>query len=217
MTAGLEVAFDMAFDDGFDVVQVLGKELRHEPERAMRELRARSAAAAVARGRAPVLTLEAPLRGQPEAGSAIVVRLLGALGVPRGAVIAAAESRSTREEAVGLRRRAAQRGWRRALVLTSRYHVARAQWIFDDVLGRQRVTVRPPEALLDRATGEARDWIEGGTPDADVLAREGRVEQRFRALAAALGPLPAPVRWSLEIGAATALRARDEALLRRGR
>ena len=68
----------------FDAVLILGKELRRDAERARAELRARSAAAAVAlrRGVAEVWTLEARLRGQAEAGSDIVRGYLGALGVP---------------------------------------------------------------------------------------------------------------------------------------
>lgn len=195
---------------GFDAVQVLGKELRHEPERAMRELRARSAAAAVARAGRPVVTLEAPLRGQPEAGSAIVLRLLATLGVPRGAVVAAQESRSTREEALGLARRAQQRGWRRALVLTSAYHVRRAQRIFDDVAGPGFATVRTPEDFLSAAGGQAADWIAAGTPDAAALAREARTERRFSTFAEILRPLPPALRWQVEVAAAATLRRYDE-------
>ena len=58
----------------FDAVMVMGKELRLDPTRGARELRARAAAAsALSRKNAAVLmALEAPLKGQERSGSAIV-------------------------------------------------------------------------------------------------------------------------------------------------
>ena len=85
---------------GFDGVQVLGKELRRDPSRALTELRARTAAAGVALrlGAEAVVSLEAPLRGQPMAGSQIVRMDLETLGVPPQKMILDTQTRSPREE-----------------------------------------------------------------------------------------------------------------------
>ena len=121
-----------------DGVLILGKELRHFPERARRELKARSAAAAVAlraHGAQAAVSLEAPLAGQEDAGSAIVASFLGELGVPAERMVLDERTRSTREEAVEGARVADRLGWKRVLVVTSAYHVPRARRVFGDVLG----------------------------------------------------------------------------------
>lgn len=192
-----------------DAVMVLGKELRHEPNRARRELRARSAAAAVALavegGPRCVLTLEAPLRGQAEAGSTIVCRYLRELGVLDNQMVVERRTRSTREEALGARRVLRGRGLQRVLVLTTSYHVPRAQQIFEDVLG-PGATVWAAADLGPLAAGRAAAWIDGGRPDAPTLVAEGRVERRFHRLARWLTPLPRAVRWQLEVQAGALLR-----------
>ena len=85
-----------------DAVMVLGKELRGDPERARRELLARSVAAVVAlrEGARRVLTVEARLRGQAVSGAALVVEALVARGVRAEQILQREQSRSTREEAM---------------------------------------------------------------------------------------------------------------------
>jgi uncharacterized SAM-binding protein YcdF (DUF218 family) len=196
----------------FDAVLILGKELRRDPERALRELRARSAGAAVAlrRGVPEAWTLEAPLRGQPVAGSDIVVGLLAELGVAPGVVVAERQTRSTREEALGARRLVGARGVGRLLVVTSAYHVPRARRVFEDVLGAAAVAVHAPEALLQGATAQERDWIREGHPRPADLAHECRVEALWSGLERLIAPLPASVRWSAEVRAGALLRGLDE-------
>ena len=111
----------------FDAVQILGKELRLDPQRVRRELQARSAAAsACLRGGVEhVISVEAPLKGQDEAGSEIVRRYLLELGVAPRHMILAQTSYSTREEAIALGELVAEHGWRRVLVVTASYHVGR--------------------------------------------------------------------------------------------
>ena len=194
-----------------DAVFVLGKELRRDRARALSELGARSAAAAIAHreGARHVISLEAPLQGQEEAGSRIVARILGELGVPREVMHLEQTTRSTREEALGLRRVLAERGLERALVVTSAYHVPRARHYFYDVLGPERVDVRPPEVFLARASSRERELILSGVPTPETLAEECRIEARFLAFARALSPLPGPLRWELEVLAGGLYRGID--------
>ncbi len=193
----------------FDAVVVLGKELRHEPERAMRELRARAAAAsAVHRATgATIATLEARLRGQDDTGSAIVRRLLDELGVPEHAVYREDQTRSTREEVARTLHIAQERRWRRVLVVTARYHIPRARRLFADELGAAAlptVVVHGPPALLRLANVAERTWIAAGEPDAATMARECRAEAVLSTLARVVRPLP--FRRSLEIRAGAWLR-----------
>ena len=196
----------------FDGVMILGKELRRDRDRAIRELWARSAAAAVVwreLGAQTIVTLEAPLQGQPEAGSDIVVRMLGELGVPRAAIHQEWCTRSTREEALGLRRVADLYGWGRVLALTSAYHVPRSRRYFFEVLGRDRVAVMPPEVFSSRARPVERQRILEGAPHPEAMDQERRVEATFLALSRVLRPLPGPLRWELEVLAGGVYRGID--------
>lgn len=190
----------------FDAVLVLGKELRRDPDRARRELGARAAAAAAAyrAGATFVATLEARLRGQERSGSAIVAEYLVALGVPEAAIVRADTTRSTREEAVLGARLFRERGVRRGLVVTARYHVPRAQRLFADE--GASAAVHAPEALWRWANATERAWIAEGEPSAEVMAAECRVEAILSNLARALAPLPKPARARLEIVAGAWLR-----------
>lgn len=199
---------------GCGAVVVLGKELRRFPERARRELAARSAAAALVQpllgppGR--VLTLEAPLRGQAAAGSAIVVDELQALGVPDAVVLQRQASRSTREEALLTARLAAELGLGRVLVITSRYHLARAARIFEEVMGPEAVRCVTPEQVgaalgVDEASPHGQR-IRAGCCDRAALREEAVSERVFGLFAWVLRPLPRRWRWGLEVGAAVVLR-----------
>jgi uncharacterized SAM-binding protein YcdF (DUF218 family) len=150
---------------------ILGKELRHHPDRARAELAARSAGAAVAlrRGAQCVVNLEAPLKGQGEAGSQIVRRYLTELGVEPAQMLLAERTRSTREEALEGAALCRQKGWSRLLVVTARYHVERARQHFEEQLG-SRVLVTCPEALWQGARPLERQWMERGIPDLEVRA-----------------------------------------------
>ena len=198
----------------FDAVVVLGKELRHDPHRAMQELRARAAAAsAVQRATgATIATLEARLRGQDDTGSTIVRRLLDELGVPEQGIYREDQTRSTREEVARTLYIAQERGWRRVLVVTARYHSPRARRLFADELGAvalPTVVVHGPPALLRLANATERDWIVAGEPDAATMARECRAEAVLSTLARVVRPLP--FRRSLEIRAGAWLRGYTDA------
>ncbi len=195
----------------FDAVFVLGKELRRDRDRALRELGARAAAAAIAfrEGAPRVISLEAPLQGQEEAGSRIVARLMGELGVPGDALVLEETTRSTREEAMRLRRVLDARGWRRALAVTSAYHIPRSRRYFQEVLGSDRVEVQPPEVFLARARPRERELILAGAPSPEALAQECRVEATFLSFSRVLAPLPAPLRWELEVLAGGLYRGID--------
>lgn len=179
----------------FDGVLVLGKELRIDPGRAMRELRARAAAAAaVSRGTgATVATLEARLKGQEETGSTIVAALLRELQVAEACIHREDLTRSTREEVLRALSLAGERGWRRLLVITARYHIPRARRLFAERPEHStglRVAVHCPAALLRAANPTERTWILTGEPDARTMRRECRTEALFSTLERAIRPLP---------------------------
>ncbi|MFT4975786.1 MAG: uncharacterized SAM-binding protein YcdF (DUF218 family) [Myxococcota bacterium] len=191
-----------------DVVLILGKELRRDPVSARQELRARSAAAAVAfrDGARAVLALEAPLTGLEDSGSALVVGHLRHLGVPAGAIVAEQATRSTREEALRAHALVRERGLGRLLVITAGYHVPRARAVFTEHFGAGAVTVHAPEGFLRGATVEERRWIHEGVPGTETEAREVRLERWLSRAEAALRWLPERVRWQAEVRAGALLR-----------
>ena len=196
----------------FDGVMILGKELRRDRARALRELWARAAAAAVVwreLGAQRIVSLEAPLQGQEEAGSLIVARMLGELGVPAEALHLELCTRSTREEALGLLRVANHYGWARVAAITAAYHVPRSRRYFYEVLGPQRVAVLPPEVFLARARPDERQHILAGAPHPEAMDQERKVEATFLALSRVLRPLPGPLRWELEVLAGGVYRGID--------
>ncbi|HJN76656.1 MAG TPA: ElyC/SanA/YdcF family protein [Myxococcota bacterium] len=188
---------------------VLGKELRRYPERGHRELRARAAAASVAlrEGARVVLCLEAQLKGQNRPGSQIVLAALTELGVARERIVLDERTRSTREEAIAALHEVRAAGLGRLGVITHGYHVPRVRRYFSETFEPGTYTVLTPEAFLQRAEGTGRQWIEAATPDEGVLAQERTSELLLSALAAALSPLPPPVRWWAEVEAAGIYRS----------
>ena len=190
----------------FDAVVILGKQLKGDPDRAVRELRARSAAASAAwRSGVPVVaTLEARLKGQDASGSSLVSGMLAELGVPVTAIVSADRSRSTREEALVAAELLGARGIRRVLVLTARYHTVRARRLFEET--GMHVAVHAPDALWRIANPAERAWIDAGEPDARTLARERRTEGLWESLSALIAPLPVAWRQALEVRAGAALR-----------
>ena len=196
----------------FDGVMIMGKELRRDRARALRELWARAAAAAVVwreLGAQKIVSLEAPLQGQEEAGSLIVARMLRELGVPAEALHLELCTRSTREEALGLLRVANHYGWARVAAITAAYHVPRSRRYFYEVLGPQRVAVLPPEVFLARARPDERQHILAGAPHPEAMDQERKVEATFLALSRVLRPLPGPLRWELEVLAGGVYRGID--------
>lgn len=198
---GAEARQNQERTPSFDVVLVMGKELRTDPARAMRELRARAAAASAAwrAGASTIYTLEARLRGQDQSGSTILRALLAELGVPDRAIHQEDLTRSTREEIVRGAALFAEHGARRPLVLTARYHVARTRWHLVD-LG-VRATVQSPTGLWRLANPTERSWIAAGEPDDRVMAQEARVEALLSGAARALAPLPRELRSEIEVRA----------------
>lgn len=190
----------------FDAVLVLGKELRRDPERARRELRARAAAASAAwrHGARRIYTLEARLRGQEQSGSALVASYLAELGVPAEALVVDNQTRSTREEVVEAGRRFAADGVARPLAITARYHAHRAQRLFDEE--GLRAAVQTPEGLWRFADARERAWIREGEPDEAVMAAEARIERLIGLFGLPLAPLPLAVRRRAEIQAGSWLR-----------
>ncbi len=195
-------------DMDFDAVMVLGKELRRDPVRGRAELRARAAAASVAwaSGVPRVMALEAHLRGQATAGSALVAADLRRHGVPDEALVLDTTTYSTRQEALAARERCEAEGWNSLLVITASYHLHRACRCFEEVLGADRVALVCPEDMLGDAGPLARGDILAG----EVTAAAQRVEARAEAVLSTLGflvsPLPDRWRWGLEVQAGTWLR-----------
>jgi uncharacterized SAM-binding protein YcdF (DUF218 family) len=182
-----------------DALLVLGKELRRDPERARRELAARSAAAAVAWRcwRVPILALEGVLRGQEEPGCDIVGRELVALGVPTDQVIARPWTCSTREEVQRSLELLDQMKGRRMLAITAAYHVQRTRRYFRQA--QRTVRVASPEAFLRGANERERELILAGTPDEGALEMELRTERNLGRMEALAAFLPDSVAWHLEV------------------
>jgi len=192
----------------FEAVLVLGKAVGRDAERCRRELRARAAAASAAQraGATTVLSLEAQLRGQSRAGSAIVAEHLTALHVPSHRVVLRETSRSTRDEAVHAAAVMDELGLGPLLVVTSAYHVPRARLIFREVMGHHRATVHDSMGLYALANATERHWILRGEPNAGTLQYEGRVERLLLAAEASIGVLPRGLRWRMESWAGTLWR-----------
>ncbi len=193
----------------FDAVLVLGKELRRDPGRGCAELRARAAAAsAVHRAGVPlVLSLEARLRGQAEAGSSLVATFLREFGVPEAAMHLQTVTHSTREEAVVVLDVVEQLGCRRLLAITASYHVQRARLCLAQVVGAERIAVHPPQAFVQHASDLEHDAIVAGEVSPDAHAIEARVEATLTNLELLVRPLPTSLRWQLEIWAGRCLRS----------
>ncbi|MEE2751280.1 MAG: YdcF family protein [Myxococcota bacterium] len=190
-----------------DSIQVLGKELRGDPDRARNELAARAAAASVAwrLSGAPIFTLEGVLRGQGRAGCEIVQELLIELGVPESHIVARPWTCSTREEVLLSKKLLGERGGHRLGVVTSAYHVARSRRYFAQCgVGGW---VHAPEAFLKRASVQERAWILSGTPSADALLEEAEVERRLNRVEALLGVLPEGLSWRAEVQVGRLFRA----------
>jgi uncharacterized SAM-binding protein YcdF (DUF218 family) len=142
--------------------------------------------------------LEATLAHQEESGSAIVVELLKALGVPRDRLVIAEDTRSTREEVRAGADLVRQHGVDRLAAITSIYHVPRVRRYLADHLPVGRFAVYSPECFYRDATAQERAWINAGTPTAETLAQEGVVERRWLACASVAGCLPGDLRFELE-------------------
>jgi hypothetical protein len=189
-------------------VLVLGKELRRYPGRGRKELAARAAAAHVAcrLGAIWVATLEGRLRGQQQAGSAIVCGLLVELGLERDRVVARDWTASTRQELCGGLELVKERGADGLVVITSAYHVPRTRRYLGQLAPESRFSVLSPEAFLRWANPREKEWIVAGTPDAEALRRERGVEARIGRLEALLSPLPVHWRSQIEIAAGKLFR-----------
>ena len=199
----------------FDAVMVMGKELRLDPTRGARELRARAAAAsALSRKNAAVLmALEAPLKGQERSGSAIVAAHWEALGHLSEHLVLRTETYSTRQEAMLGARLADAHGFQRIAVVTASYHLARTRQLFSDHLPLNRVCILAPEACLRFASPEERTWILEGTVSPEDLKWESEREKRWERMERLIRPLPSSLRWKLECQAGRLLRHKDSVLV----
>ena len=180
-------------------VLVLGKELRLDAARGLRELRARSAAAAAihrATG-CKILTLEARMRGQAISGSRLVCGLLEELGVPAAVVRAEERTRSTRAE---VQRLSALFPAEPVWLLTAAYHQARCRSLVAEAQLTE-AEVFLPENFLGYATEQEKDWINDGIPDDVVMEAEARRERFFGLAERLLRPLPLPLRSGIEVAA----------------
>jgi hypothetical protein len=186
-----------------DGVLILGKELRRYPQRARLELRARSAAAAIAvrNGARFVATLEARLKGQQESGSSIVRAHLLELGVDPARIVLANQTRSTREECVAARDLVQEHGLSRLAVVTHAYHLDRVRSYLRDAMPQTSWVAGVPESWIRDATPVERAWIEAATCTPETFAQERSAERVFGGLAALLAPLPRDLRERVEISA----------------
>ncbi|MEC7242777.1 MAG: ElyC/SanA/YdcF family protein [Myxococcota bacterium] len=197
-----------------DAVLVMGKELRLDRERGLRELRARAAAASVVarRSESVLMALEAPLRGQKRSGSTIVAELWEDLGHDRSEMLLRSETYSTRQEAMLARRLATQHGVRRLCVFTASYHLARTRRLFEEHFSPGSFCVLAPEACLRGSNETERSWILGGTVSEETLNFERSRERRWERLELLVRPLPAALRWNLECQAGRLLRRSNDSV-----
>jgi len=152
------------------------------------------------------MALEGRLRGQAEAGSAMVAAELRRHGVPDSAMVLDEFTRSTMEEALGAQERFIENRWSRLLVITAGYHVPRAVRCFEQVLGPEVVTFMAPEQLLEKAGELASASILGGEVSEEALRKEARTEALLSLLETLVSPLPKRWRWGLEVRAGGWLR-----------
>ncbi len=114
-----------------DAVVVLGAQVLGPGAPAPAARRRLSHAVAVLEGRGArwlVLTGGVGEAGVSEAS--VMAGLALGLGVPPGRLVLEEESTSTLEQAVAVARLARQRGWQRVVVVTDRYHLPRALFLF---------------------------------------------------------------------------------------
>lgn len=115
------------YNEGRARVVVLSRELPDEGERALR-----------ARG------LNVP------GVSDVQIQALTAMGVPRSAIEVIEPQAATATEAVSLRTLAAERGWHRVIVVTSKYHTGRTRLVFRRRLADTGVDVIVRGSRYDR-------------------------------------------------------------------
>jgi uncharacterized SAM-binding protein YcdF (DUF218 family) len=137
---------------GADAVVVLGAQVLgpRRPAPAVRRRVLHGVSVLVEHG-APWLVLAG---GVGEAGvseASVMAALAGDLGVPGERLILEEASRSTLDQAAAVARMARERGWRRVIVVSDRYHLPRALFLFRR-MGLEAV------GSAARGRGEAPRW-----------------------------------------------------------
>ncbi|MDX1689469.1 MAG: YdcF family protein [Acidimicrobiia bacterium] len=140
-----------------DAVVVLGAQvfsdgtpspsLRRRVERAVAEMRAR---------RITVLVGCGGIGDGPRSEAETIRDLAVAAGVPPASVLLEDRSTSTLEHARNLRPIAAEHGWNRLLIVTDRFHLPRARFLF------RRVGFDVEGAASDRGDASLRRWVVEG-------------------------------------------------------
>lgn len=126
----------------------------------------------------------APFSSEPEAEAAAAY--LEELGVPRGKLLTEVRSRDTRENAAYSGRICRERGYKKAILLTSAFHMPRAALLF----GRLGGVELEPFPVARRAGGPRylRDWLPGGGEDARRALNEYAGLLYYRLRFAFVGP-----------------------------
>jgi uncharacterized SAM-binding protein YcdF (DUF218 family) len=134
-----------AREAGFDVIVVLGAPCLHGKPGRFASERARRAAELWRRGAAPrILVTGGPVHDLPEADA--IADYLVALGVPETAIKRELKARNTRENALLSAKLALPEGWRKALLVTQRFHSRRAAREFARAGFDAEVAVAEPPA-----------------------------------------------------------------------
>ena len=123
-------------------------------------------------GKAPVLLLGGAwgrLDGREVRESEITRELLARWGVARDAMIPLGNNSDTHDEALKVRALAAERGWKRVLLVTSANHMRRAAAVFRHV--GIEVTPAPCNFMTSVGTGEPP--FEPGVPGSDGFVKMG--------------------------------------------
>ena len=99
-------------------------------------------------------------RDEPVAEAEAMRAFLLDNGVPPAAIAVDADSASTRENLANARRIMAARGWSRAAIVTSDYHLQRALWLARDLgMCASGVAAPSPRRRASRLTNRAREAV----------------------------------------------------------
>jgi uncharacterized SAM-binding protein YcdF (DUF218 family) len=116
---------------GPDAIVVLGAQVLPggRPSTALRR-RVEHGAATLQSTGAPFLVVCGGAGDEPTAEAHVMARLAERLGVERGRIVGEDESRRTLEQAERVASLSAVNGWQRVVVVTDRYHLPRALFLF---------------------------------------------------------------------------------------
>jgi len=127
----MDIPFDRSDRSAPNAVVVLGAQVLPggRPSTALRR-RLEHGVAVFRSSGAPVLVVSGGVGAEPPAEATVMARMAEALGVSPQHIVAEDRSRSTLEQAEQVGAVAQRLGWRKVVVVTDRYHLPRAVFLF---------------------------------------------------------------------------------------